>query len=76
MGLMADMGENINIFKVFMVKPKLRGRLWRRVTWGIVYYWVGLCVSECGLVVGCCDGGNEHAVFIKLGNLLNGLEIW
>jgi hypothetical protein len=27
MGRMADMGENINVFKVFMAKPKVRGRL-------------------------------------------------
>ena len=36
MGRMAGMGKTMDVLKVFMVKPKLRGRLGRRrVTWGL-----------------------------------------
>lgn len=45
-----------------------------RLTRGTAYYRLGQSFSACGLVVRCCDNGNEHTGFITLGNLLNGLE--
>ena len=65
----------IYVFRLFMVKPKVGRRLGKpRLTRGTAYYRLGQSFSACGLVVRCCDNGNEHTGFITLGNLLNGLE--
>jgi len=54
-GRMAGMGKTMDVLKVFMVKPKLRGRLGRRrVTWGL-YVRIWLTGDVC-LRVWACGG--------------------